>query len=163
LAQGRSERINNGIEKAFATAPLPPTDQQRTMMNHNGSEMVLVEEKTDPGFRVAIYYRSPRHAMKELGVREGTLLFEGVKINDQYSGTAFTFKEDCPPIPYRVEGAIRGDHDSTGSGQYLILRGLAPDEYRGCHAFSYNWNHNSKLEFELYFGAGDKIPPYPRY
>ena len=93
--------------------------------------------------------------MRELSVREGTLLFEGFQINDRYSGTAFTFIEDCQPIPYHVEGTWY-----RRSNDYLLLRGPAPDEYSGCRGTSYNWNHNSELEFDR---VGSGSPGYPPY
>jgi hypothetical protein len=50
--------------------------QRRYNLNHNDSEMVLIEDIAANG-KVAIYYRLPRNVLREIGVREGTLLFRG--------------------------------------------------------------------------------------
>jgi hypothetical protein len=72
---------------------------------HNGSQMVWT--RTENG-RVEIRYSIPRPG---LSVKEGDLLFEGqAELRGRYTGTAYVFKDGCPPAPYAVDGKnVRGD------------------------------------------------------
>jgi hypothetical protein len=119
-----------------------PGQYERQSLNHNGSIMSLVEG--DGGSRI-IYYQAPRSAMAELGVRQGTLLFQGYEANGHWLGTAYVFKRGCLPIPYHVEGSLQSNYYG---GRYVRLRGPAPFEYIGCTPFSYSWDHNSDLVFD---------------
>ena len=177
------ERISDEVEKRIALetdASAPPIlqspssanagqlngQQRRYNLNHNDSEMVLIEDIAANG-KVAIYYRSPRNVLREIGVREGTLLFRGTVYNRQisttglasdYSGTAFTLQEGCAPIPYRVNG-------TWSQSKTFMLEGPAPEDYDGCRPTSYSWNHNSQLRFnviETGSEAGTGYPPYRR-
>jgi hypothetical protein len=114
----------------------------RELLNHNGSIMSLVE--SSDGSRT-IYYQAPRSAMAELGVRPGTLLFQGYDTNGHWLGTAYVFKLGCPPTPYRVEGSLQSNYYG---GRYVRLRGPAPFEYIACTPFSYSWDDNSDLVFD---------------
>ena len=68
---------------------------------HNGSLMRLVARGNQRWF----YYERPRSG---LAVGVGTLLFNGRKQGNWYSGTARVFSKYCPgaPLPYRVEGPV---------------------------------------------------------
>lgn len=100
----------NGLVPASTEAVLP---DEMAPVSHNGSQMVLT--KTRNG-RVEIRYSIPRHG---LPVKDGDLLFEGQSnIRGRYTGTAYVFKDGCPPAPYAVEGNdVRGD---------IVLFGNAP-------------------------------------
>lgn len=75
--------------------------------NHNGSLMRLQAQ----GNQRWLSYERPRGVLANAGVRRGTLLFNGVKNGDWYSGTARVFSKYCPgsPLEYFVEGPVRGD------------------------------------------------------
>ena len=75
--------------------------------NHNGSVMRLKAS----GNQRWMYYEIPRQALRNSGVRRGTLLFNGYKNGNWYSGTARRFSKYCPgtPLEYYVEGPVRGD------------------------------------------------------
>jgi hypothetical protein len=117
-----------------------PGLSERELLNHNGS-MFLVEGENSSR---AIYYQVPRPAMEEIGVRRGTMLFQGYEDNGDWFGTAYVFKWGCPPIPYRVEGFLESNYYGD---RYVHLRGAAPFEYIGCTPISYAWDHNSELIF----------------
>jgi hypothetical protein len=72
--------------------------------NHNGSTMRLLAK----GNNRAFIYESPRPG---IAVSRGTLLFDGVKSGNWYSGTARVFSKFCPgtPLEYFVEGPVRSD------------------------------------------------------
>ena len=75
--------------------------------NHNGSLMRLKASGNQRWF----YYEKPREVLRKAGVRRGTLLFNGRKNGNWYSGTARRFSKFCPgsPLEYYVEGPVRGD------------------------------------------------------
>ncbi len=75
--------------------------------NHNGSIMRLQAQ----GNQRWLSYEIPRNVLRNAGVQPGTLLFNGVKQGNWYSGTARVFSKFCPgnPLEYFVEGPVRGD------------------------------------------------------
>lgn len=75
--------------------------------NHNGSVMRLVARGNQRWF----YYETPRKVLRRAGVRRGTLLFNGRKQGNFYSGTARRFSKFCPgdALEYHVEGPVRRD------------------------------------------------------
>lgn len=70
--------------------------------NHNGSVMRL----TDQGNSRWFYYENPRQGMRNVGVRRGTLLFNGTTNGSWYSGTARVFSNGCGALEYWVEGPV---------------------------------------------------------
>lgn len=89
------------------TVGLVPAAAADSCWDHNGSLMRLRASGNQRSF----YYEQPRQALVEAGVQPGTLLFDGVKTGNWYSGTARVFSRFCPgaPLEYRVEGPVRGD------------------------------------------------------
>jgi len=75
--------------------------------NHNGSVMRLEASGNNRWFT----YENPRQVLRNAGVRRGTLLFNGRKQGNWYTGTARRFSKFCPgtPLEYFVEGPVRGD------------------------------------------------------
>lgn len=75
--------------------------------NHNDSLMRLKASGNQRWF----YYENPRQVLRNAGVRRGTLLFEGRKNGNWYSGEARVFSKYCPgdPLIYPVEGPVRAD------------------------------------------------------
>ncbi len=73
--------------------------------NHNGSVMRLVAQGNKRWF----YYENPKQVLRRAGVRRGTLLFNGRKQGNFYSGTARRFSKYCPgeALEYNVEGPVR--------------------------------------------------------
>jgi len=93
--------------------------------NHNGSLMRLKAS----GNQRWMYYEKPKKVLRNAGVRRGTLLFNGVKSGDWYSGTARRFSKFCPgtPLEYYVEGPVRSDQ------LQVVVRGTR-DVYKQCQA-----------------------------
>lgn len=75
--------------------------------SHNGSIMRLQAE----GNQRWLSYEVPRSVLANAGVQPGTLLFNGTKTGNWYSGTARVFSKYCPgtPLEYLVEGPVRED------------------------------------------------------
>ena len=93
--------------------------------NHNGSTMRLKAS----GNSRAFYYEDPKPSLFGAGVRRGTLLFNGTKNGNHYSGTARVFSRHCPgtPLEYYVEGPVRSDQlQVTVSGQREVYRNCQP-------------------------------------
>lgn len=93
----------------FLAVPLATTAPAAadSCWNHNGSIMRLRASGSQRWF----YYENPRDVLRRAGVTRGTLLFDGRKSGNSYSGTARVFSRFCPgnPATYNVSGPVRGD------------------------------------------------------
>jgi hypothetical protein len=93
-----------------------------SLWEHNGSLLQLREEGTLRSFR----YSQPRAELKKAGVEDGTVLFEGKKIGNRFSGTAYRFSKGCGAVGYAVEGAV------SPNARGLTLSGRAPRRNSKC-------------------------------
>jgi len=86
--------------------------------DHNGSLMRMKAQ----GANRWLSYERPRSVLRNAGVRRGTLLFNGVKNGNWYSGTARLYSKHCPdaPLEYFVEGPVRSDQ------LQVTVRGVRP-------------------------------------
>ncbi len=86
---------------------MPGTALADSCWEHNGSLMRLKASGNQRWF----YYENPRPVLRAAGVTSGTLLFEGEKTGNWYSGEARVFSRFCPgePLVYRVAGPVRSD------------------------------------------------------
>lgn len=92
---------------------------------HNGSLMRL---KAD-GNRRWFVYEQPRETLRRAGVTRGTLLFDGVKQGNWYTGTSRVFSRFCPgnALHYATEGPVRADQlQVTLSGTREIQKRCQP-------------------------------------
>ena len=91
----------------FALCLAPISALADSCWNHNGSVVRLVASGAERWF----YYEEPRDVLREAGVSRGTLLFEGQRDGNHYSGTARRFSKYCPdtPMEYAVEGPVSSD------------------------------------------------------
>jgi hypothetical protein len=141
------------LAAALAALATPALAQPPTMVKHNGSLMALF---TDSSGGVRIEYAEPKPYLLSIGVRRGTLLFDGVWRGNTLVGNARVYNLVCGPVPYRVEG---GFEDGT-----LVLRGpqLRVNQY--CKPYYTEWTENSVLAFNQ-FGPtpafGPVAPPPP--
>ena len=110
--------------------------QAPRLWNHNGSTMKLVSN----GVQRQFYYENPRQGMRDEGVRRGTLLFEGTRTGNGYSGTAYVFLRGCSPKGYHVSGTISDDERS------VTMYGQAPRLNAECRLVGYR---SDELVFEL--------------
>lgn len=91
--------------------------------NHNGSVMRLVAYG---GNGRTFYYQAPRQGMAQVGVRPGTLFFDGRRDGDSYSGTARVFSAQCGPMTFQISGYV-------ASETRVVLEGWRP-VFRNCRA-----------------------------
>jgi hypothetical protein len=93
--------------------------------NHNGSIMRLKANGSNRSF----IYERPKSTLSNAGVRSGTLLFNGQKQGNTYSGTARRFSRFCPgtPLEYSVQGPVRSDQlQVTVFGNYEVYDRCQP-------------------------------------
>lgn len=111
--------------KGAATATLPKVEPTGRPWMHNGS-MVMINSATG-----VIAYSEPKASLRPV-VSSGTVLFRGaLKPGGGAHGTAYAFKEGCPPAPYPVRGRY-SDRDYK-----LTLRGAGPVR-KGCEVVAYS-------------------------
>ncbi|SFV09391.1 hypothetical protein SAMN02799631_04892 [Methylobacterium sp. 174MFSha1.1] len=104
--------------------------------DHNDSVMVLVAD----GARRRFFYHRPRPGMAEAGARSGSLLFDGVRRGNTYSGTATVFAGACGTFTYSVDGYVVAD-------RRVVMRGMAPRvDRRTCGVFDHR---PDELAFDL--------------
>ena len=98
-----------------------------TLWDHNGSQVSL----SAAGARRQFHYRTPKAGLLELGVQPGTLLFDGRRNGDRYSGTAYVFSKGCGARAYAVAGPVSPDQRA------VTMYGKAPVVNSGCHVIGY--------------------------
>jgi hypothetical protein len=92
---------------------------------HNGSLMRLQADGAARWFS----YETPRAGIAAVGVRRGTLLFNGRNDGGWYSGLARVFSSACPgePLEYYVEGPVSdGQRRVTLRGTREVHRNCQP-------------------------------------
>ena len=104
--------------------------------NHNGSGMAWESD----GDRRWVWYYAPREGLRGVGVRPGTLLFEGRRAGRRMVGTAYTFSGPCGPAGFRVEGPI-GARDES-----VQVSGAAPRRDEACNVVD---RRTERLGFEF--------------
>ena len=107
-----------------------------TYWSHNGSILYLVAD----GSKREFYYEKPRAGVLEAGATQGSLLFSGKAIKENYSGKAYIFNSHCGKIPYEVSGPILDNYER------VVLQGQVPDVGPDCRIRGYR---KDTLEFTL--------------
>ncbi len=109
--------------------------------DHNGSIMRLQAQ----GNQRWLSYEIPRDVLRNAGVQPGTLLFNGVKNGNRYSGTARVFSKFCPgnPLEYYVEGPVRGDQlQVTVSGRREVFQQCQPTGRYTTDTLVFTYSHD---------------------
>lgn len=133
--KGRLEIDNPGcasgvpiaLKRAGGTAPtsLPDVVPSGRPWTHNGSEVMI-----DPETGI-VAYSQPKPSLRPVA-KTGTVLFRGTLWPENaVQGTAYAFKEGCPPAPYPVRGRY-SEH-----AYRLTLRGPGPVR-KGCEVVGYS-------------------------
>lgn len=94
-----------------------------SLWEHNGSIVSLDADGSTRKFS----YVTPRAG---LDVSAGTLLFNGAKSGDTYSGTAYQFSKKCGAISYSVSGSVSPDQ------RVVTMTGEAPVRDGSCKVVS---------------------------
>ena len=136
---------------AMIASPASPARGGESIWTHNGSTVRWVSS----GQGRWLYYLKPRPGLIAIGVEPGTLLFEGHRIGNVLSGTAFVFSENCPPAPYRVEGVIYSETDVKLDGAVPVV------DPSSCQVVDYTWDSRSAaLRFHYVTVLIPCIPSY---
>jgi uncharacterized protein len=97
--------------------PIPLANgQPSSLWSHNGSIVSLEANGKSRKF----HYEVAKQGLLAVGVRKGTLLFEGQSDGQRYVGTAYVFQPKCEPVPYQVSGSILND------SRTVEMQGQAP-------------------------------------
>ncbi len=92
--------------------------------NHNGSVMRLSADGNDR----TLTYEKPSKTMRNAGVTSGTVLFDGQRNGNRYSGTARVFSKYCElPLEYRVSGTVKNEKTIVMTGKREVFA-------KGCKA-----------------------------
>ena len=114
--------------------------------NHNGSGMAWESD----GDRRWVWYYAPREGLRGVGVRPGTLLFEGRRAGRRMVGTAYTFSGPCGPAGFPVEGPIASGDES------VQVSGTAPRRDEACNVVD---RRTERLGFEFLSMQPDGVGP----
>lgn len=106
---------------------------------HNGSTMLVERDRR----RVTITYETPRAALRNHGVKHGTLLFKGRLGSDGIlEGDTRIFSAKCGTTPYYVHGKYE-------EGRSFSLSGAAP-VFEKCRIVNNRYDiPNAKLVFNI--------------
>ncbi|WP_157195798.1 hypothetical protein [Bradyrhizobium sp. YR681] len=120
-----------------STTAVVAADHDRSYLLHNGSEIIATFNRGE----MRMYYEKPKPSLRQAGIDQGTLLFQGTANDGHIKGTAFVFRKGCPPAPYEVEGRAQGD---VG----FELSGPGPKFGAGCAVLGLSWTSpHSRLTF----------------
>jgi Tfp pilus assembly protein PilF len=103
---------------AGAAAAATPSVDAPMIWGFKGSLIALRADGTDRRF----YYETPRPELMASGIAAGTLLFEGRKEGNQYTGKMFVFSRKCGPRKFDVSGPL----DDNSSKVTITLSGKRP-------------------------------------
>jgi PAN domain len=136
-APSKDADVGYRVGSAAAATPGSATGGPK-LWNHNGSTMTLQFD----GNRRRFIYEVPRPGMAARGVRQGTVLFDGTRSADVYTGTSKLFRgPPCGEFNYTVAGSVAPDQKS------VTLRGRAPNVEEGtCRITGYR---DDELVFTL--------------
>jgi hypothetical protein len=97
------------------TLPVPALSEEGTLWDHNASVMRLLAN----GSARTIVYEQPSPSLKAINVSQGTTLFDGQRVGNEYRGVAYAFAKGCRAVPYHVAGRVTSEEE-------IVLAGAAP-------------------------------------
>jgi hypothetical protein len=120
------------------------TPEGYTIWTHNRSRVYL---KTS-GNRRWFYYETPEPSLLRLGVKRGTLLFDGkIRRGDadqwEYDGQSYVFSSKCPPTPFKVHGEVSLDD------MEVSMSGAPPSQTSACQVLDGRNERSRSLLFQL--------------
>lgn len=123
IADGGEYR-NDRVEKIKQPPVLDEGSASYSRWSHNGSIMRLSKDGNSRTF----IYELPSKRMLGAGVSAGTILFEGERQGNRYTGSARVFSKYCSqPLDFRVDGVVPNERK-------IILRGRHQHYGKGCIA-----------------------------
>jgi hypothetical protein len=135
---------------AFATPAAAQIQPDVQFALHNGSVMAIL---SDGAGGVRIEYAEPKPSLLQIGVRQGTLLFDGHWQRDALFGRARVYNLVCGPVPYEVQGGV------VDRGGTLVLHGPQMRVNQFCQPYYLAWTDNSVLMFTPLPARGNAATP----
>jgi len=89
--------------------------------DHNGSRVRVDVNGSD----VKIFYERPRSGLRGVGVRPGTLLFNGRVSNGYLDGMSRIFNANCGEVDYFVHGDFRAGRNFKLTGSAPVLSNMS--------------------------------------
>lgn len=140
---GCASGIPIALKQAAVTSPPKLSDvvPSGRPWTHNGSEVMI-----DPATGI-VAYSQPKPSLRPVA-KVGTVLFRGTLWPENVvQGTAYAFKEGCPPAPYPVRGRY-SEH-----AYRLTLRGPGPVR-KGCEVVGYS-DHSPHAVLNFSYALND--------
>ncbi|WP_298958777.1 hypothetical protein [uncultured Methylobacterium sp.] len=136
-------------ERYVLLPPMPPLTMNRKVDSFVGSPDAWMHNGSSVRFDLRngkIAYDRPKPSIRSV-VKAGTVLYEGdLKPASFLIGTAYAFKDGCPPASYPVRGTY------TDGNEKLILRGPGPVR-NGCEVVAYSYDSpHATLSFDYVVG-----------
>jgi hypothetical protein len=126
--RGAQARIADADQRA---TPRPPTTASigtdSGLWSHNGSHIRLSSSNE----RVVLEYEKPRADLDKLGIKPGTILFQGTTSGNVWTGEASMFSRRCGERVFQVTGSALAD------GRRVELRGKKPNLDGQCNVAGY--------------------------
>lgn len=126
------------LAAAIVAAPAPALAD--SCWTHNGSLMRLEAE----GPARLFSYEKPKAGLAAAGIRKHTLLFDGEKSGNRYSGTARVFSKSCPgsPLEYHVEGPVNSSQTRVElTGEREVYENCQPTGRRTVDTLVFRYSH----------------------
>ena len=138
------------------TLGLPCAALADSFWDHNGSVMRLVAD----GDQRQLIYEQPKQILNDAVVERGTVLFEGDRVGNKYTGTAKRFSKNChAPLPYHVSGNVLTETKIVLEGR----REVYDDDCRPTGRFTrdtlvFRYLHSDRQTDTVGHGSTDVLP-----
>jgi hypothetical protein len=129
---------STSVSQVISQQPSTSTASYWDFKNSSGQSSIL--QLDADGSSRKFYYYSPRPELQAVGVKRGTLAFDGKRTDNKYTGNAFVFSKTCGPLAYPVTGTVSADQ------RKVQFSGAVPKRGAGCTVASYT---NDTWEYDL--------------
>jgi Sel1 repeat len=113
-----------------------PAKSSSTYWDYNESILELIADGPSRKF----YYYSPRPSLDPVGVKRGTLAFDGKRTGNKYSGNAYVFSRYCGSLAFPVTGTVSDEE------RKVQFSGMVPRRNSSCAVVE---STNQTFEFSL--------------
>jgi hypothetical protein len=104
--------------RLFATFSDPRPDDSQGAFKLNGLQVKIAVSKGS--WRVTFDDKTNKEA-RRVGLKLGTVLFQGTQVGDTVTGTAYAFSPSCAPTPLKISGKILNNRRFEFKGSFAKL------------------------------------------